>query len=324
MSKTLLLISDLPQDQAFAAAAADGAGLQLKLAPNPRDGVKLISQGEVAATFVDVSTKAKHMAFEAAVQDTIGLFSELVNSNQIHMLSSDDIEKVEFLIQSPLFGNFVLRNYGDAKQAGQHYGRHLKFCLGARAFGLGALFGPSVKIQTVKLKNSNQKQEAVEAVRNFALQAKFQSRMASVIANAVDELVMNAIFDAPVSELGKPLFDSTLRNTAFPLQGKHEVEMKVCFDGTYLAITAIDLFGSIDKAKLLKHISKIYNDEEYKVRTTYAGGGIGLSSVFRSGGTLFFSSEAQSRTEATVLYHKSDNFRDFREQFRFLSTQFYF
>jgi len=44
--------------------------------------------------------------------------------------------------------------------------------------------------------------EAVEAIRNYLLAAKFQTRMASVIANAVDELLMNAIFDAVPELIG--------------------------------------------------------------------------------------------------------------------------
>jgi hypothetical protein len=93
---------------------------------------------------------------------------------------------------------------------------------------------------------------------------------------------------------------------------------------TASALTAIDLFGSLDKNKLLSHISKIYTDEEYKVKTSVAGAGIGLATVFRSGGSFFFVSEARVRTEVTVFFKRTDSFREFKDQFKFLSTQFYF
>jgi hypothetical protein len=108
------------------------------------------------------------------------------------------------------------------------------------------------------------------------------------------------------------------------LEGRHEVEMQVGYDGEYVGITATDLFGSIDKIKLLTHISKIYTEEEYRVKTTVAGAGIGLATVFRSGGSFFFVSEAQVRTEVTVFFRRTESFRDFKDQFRFISTQFYF
>ena len=180
------------------------------------------------------------------------------------------------------------------------------------------------KIQVVKLQATNQKQDAVEAVKNYLLAVKFQSRMAAVIANSVDELLMNAMFDAPVDEVGRTLYDSTARSTVIKLDGKNAVEMHVGYDGEYVAISAVDLFGSLDKVKLLKHISKIYTDEEYRVKTQVAGAGIGLATVFRSGGSFFFVSESRVKTEVTVFFRRTENFREFRDQFRFLSTQFYF
>jgi hypothetical protein len=102
------------------------------------------------------------------------------------------------------------------------------------------------------------------------------------------------------------------------------VEIQVGFDGKYAGVTAVDHFGSLDKSKLLSHMSKIYTEEEYKVKTSVAGAGIGLATVFRTGGSFFFCSESRTRTEVTVFFKRTDNFREFRDQFRFLSTQFYF
>ena len=74
----------------------------------------------------------------------------------------------------------------------------------------------------------------------------------------------------------------------------------------------------------LLRFDKVYTDEEYKVRSSVAGAGIGLATVFRSGGSFFFVSEAGVKTEVTVFFRRTDNFRKFKDQFRFISTQFYF
>jgi hypothetical protein len=84
------------------------------------------------------------------------------------------------------------------------------------------------------------------------------------------------------------------------------------------------LLRQLLEAKLLSHISKIYTEEEYKVRSSNAGAGIGLATVFRSGGSFLFVSENQVRTEVTVFFRRMDSFREFKDQFRFISTQFYF
>lgn len=298
--------------------------MTLKAVNTPREGVQLIAAGGAAVIFADASSQAQYQELEITIQESVGLFSELVNSNSFHFISALPLEKVDYLIQSPIFGHFIYRNYGDAKFSGDHYGRIVKASLGERAFGLKQLLKPTAKVQVVKISHSSQKREAVEAVKNYMIAAKFQSRMATVVANAVDELIMNAIFDAPVDDLGKQKYVATSRATPLVLDGQSLVEMHVGYDGLYVAITAVDQFGSLDKARLLDHISKIYTEEEYKVRSSSAGAGIGLATVFRTGGSFFFVSENRVRTEVTVFFRRTETFRDFKEQFRFISTQFYF
>lgn len=324
MSKALALISKREEDLAFGQAVAATAGLEFIPLGDPKEIAVHLAADRVSVVLVDTSDLAHYKRLEDSIQQSIGLFSDRINANAFHFISSENIEKVQYLIESPLFGNFVIRNYGNPTQAGEHYGRLVKTTQMPRAFGLSNLMKPGAKIQVVKLKSTLQKQGAVDAVKNFLTAAKFNSRMATQVANAVDELLMNAMFDAPVDELGKTLFEGTSRATEMALEGKHAVEMHVGYDGEYAAVSAIDLFGSLDKVKLLKHISKIYTDEEYKVRSSYAGAGLGLSTVFRSGGSLFFVSESSGRTEVTVTYRRFDSFREFKDQFRFLATQFYF
>jgi hypothetical protein len=127
-----------------------------------------------------------------------------------------------------------------------------------------------------------------------------------------------------VDELGKQKYVTTARNVDFELSGKSKVEMNIGFDQNYVVITAVDHYGSLDKNKLMTHISKIYTKEEYRIKTSIAGAGIGLATVFQTGGSFFFVSDQGVKTEVTVFFKRTENFRDFKDQFRFISTQFYY
>jgi len=324
LANTLLLISARSEDYAFAVEVSINAGLSFKQVKDAKEGANIIGNEDGIVAMVDVSSEALYQNFETAIQETVGLFSDKANANTIHFISSDNLEKVQYLVQSPLFGHYIMRNFGNPKESGEHYGRIVRATLAEKSFGLVNLLKSGSKVQVIKLNLSSQKHNAVEAVKAYLLAAKFQSRMATVIANAVDELLMNAMFDAPADDLGKPLLNMTPRSTVLNLEGKSAVEMHVGFDGKYVGISAIDSFGSLDKAKLLSHISKIYVKEEYKIRSTSVGAGIGLATVFRSGGSFFFISESRAQTEVIVFFKRTDNFREFRDQFRFISTQFYF
>ena len=165
--------------------------------------------------------------------------------------------------------------------------RIVKATLKERAFGLDSLLKPGVKTQKLQLVSTDQKQQAANAVKNYLLQAKFQARMAALISNAVDETIMNAMFDAPVDNSGKQVHVSTPRSTVFKLEGRSAVELEVGFDGIYFGVTATDHYGSLDKSKLFSHVARTYADEQYKVKASSAGAGIGLATVYRSGGSFF-------------------------------------
>lgn len=323
MSKSLLLLSSRPEDKAFAAEIALACGLSMKTTPHAFEAAEILANEDIALTMADVTTQAQYQALEEAIQNSVGIFSEKVNANHFFFITSNELENSQYLIQSPFFGNFIMRNYGNTKAAGQHYGRLVKATLQERAFGVKQLLKENGKIQVVKIEWSTQKQDAVEAIRGYLLAAKFNSRMASVIANAVDELLMNAIFDAPTDDLGKPLYTNTARNTKIHLKDKQVVEMHVGYDGEHVIVSAVDHYGSLDKGKFLNHISKVYTTDEYKVKSASAGAGIGLATVFRTGGSFFFVAESHVMTQATILFRRTDNYKEFKDQFRFISTQFY-
>jgi len=92
---------------------------------------------------------------------------------------------------------------------------------------------------------------------------KFHPRIASKIAGAADELLMNAIFDAPTDAEGKSIFGDDAHSKDIPLDGKHSVEMQVGFDGKYAAVLVSDHFGSLDPPRLLEKLAQNYSEEEY-------------------------------------------------------------
>lgn len=324
MPKKILLISANPKDLEFMKVLAPVAGAELIHIQKISDAVPHITAG-TDALFVDVSQKGQYQAFERIVQDSVGLFSDKVNTNSVHFIvQSDELKNSQDLIAGPLFGNLLQRNFEPVAETATFYGRIVKREISDKALGLENFLSDKAKIQTIKFTRASQKQDAVEAIRNYVISAKFKGRLSSMIANAVDELLMNAMFDAPVDEVGKRLYNTTSRSSEIKLEGRAAVEMQVGFDGNYLAITIADQFGSMDKKMVINHMTKSYADEDYKLKHTSAGAGLGLGNVYRSGANFIFSCDSGNRTEVTLFFKRTASFKDFKQQFRFLGTQFYF
>ena len=134
---------------------------------------------------------------------------------------------------------------------------------------------------------------------------------------------MNAMFDAPCDEFGKTLYSATARSQERELTGNGKVEMSIGFDGFYVGVSVCDFYGSIDRTRLLNHISANYRDRDYQIRAGQAGAGLGLATIFSTGGSLIYHCEARQKTETTLLYRAFPSYRDFKNQFKFFSAKFY-
>lgn len=329
MKKKLILFSKTPEDLIFATQVAILAGLEIHPYLDARKVVELISESdekELGAIFIDCADEKAFKSFEAILQEEVGLFSEKINTNRFHFICPKDLENSPILAQSPLFGNFILRKYVDsdeALRAGKRYGYYVRSTLAQRAFGLKDYFSAKAQVQSIQLKRSTQKIQIVEAIRSYLIKARFPSRIANVIANSIDELIMNSVFTAPTDDMGNRPLDLTPRDTDFELNEKNQVEVTVVFDAGQVGVSSSDLFGSLDKARLIQHLSNLYAEEKYQIRANTKSAGLGLSTTFKTGGSLVFVCEKGQKTEVAVIFEKQDNYREFKNQFRFLGTQFY-
>lgn len=320
----LLLLSKNPQDKKLADATSKVLGWKLVEIVAPIDLVRHLQRQVEGVILIDSIDEPGFRDVEKAIEETIGLFSSQVHPNQFLFLGDGDPAEVPHVLQSALFGGYVMRAGDlDGTVAAKRFAALCAGLIRPKAVGPLGFLSKGAKSQTVRLARSTQKQEAVEAVRKYLESLKFQSRISNFIANAVDELLMNAIFDAPADEFGKQIYAKTARTTEMALQGKQAVEMILSHDADTIAVTAVDLYGSLDKNRLLTHVAKKYVEEEYRVKSTTAGAGLGLGTIFHIGASFCFVCEKGARTEATVFFEKSQNFKEFRKQFRFLVTQFY-
>jgi CheY-like chemotaxis protein len=323
MSKSILLLSDHPDDATFLAEVSQSAQATLKIAANVDEAVELLAAESAMAIFLAVDKLKQLQDFEFATQKKFGLFSERVQPSAIHMMADKELSENRDVILSPLFGNYYQRQTENVSQSGEFYGRFVKASEQRSTHDLKHFLSEKGKVQKVVMNHTNQKQEAVEAVRQYLIAAKIPARISNIIANAVDEVIMNAMFDAPCDEFGKPLYSSTARSQERVLTGHEQVAMSIGFDGFYVGVSVADGYGSIDRTRLLNHISANYRDRDYQIRAGQAGAGLGLATIFNNGGSLIYHCEARIKTEATLLYRAYPSYRDFKNQFKFFSAKFY-
>lgn len=324
MSSDLILISARPEDEVFAKKVAENANLSFHQIADSRTAVEEIHRIKPKAIFIDGNSDERVYFLTKEFKHHFGVMSDIVDPNCIHFIASAELSDCKYLTQCEYFGNFIRRSFYNPEEAnhcGHRYGKLLAYQLDDSKSGLSTILNPKAQIQSITMKSSKEKLAIVDAIKTYASKANFGSRPTTLIANCADELIMNALFNAPVDPMGKKVFDSTPRDVDFALNERHQVEVSVGYDGKVLAISVRDHFGSVDKEKIIFHISSVYAHNEYKVKMI-AGAGLGLSNIFQTGGSLFFNVQRGEKTEVIALFERCENYRAFKEQFRFFSTSF--
>jgi hypothetical protein len=317
----ILLISEQADDATFVSEVAARSNCRLEVAPSLLDAIDFIADFRPSAIFLDVGRTSDLNEFESELQKKFGLFSDFVKPSNIHFVSNRDITEAREIVQSPYFANFYRRPTHDISKAAAFYSKLMQ-ANESEDMTVESFLESACEVQKVEVNHTSQKQEAVEAVRQYLISAKIPARIANLLANSIDELLMNALFDAPADEFGKPLYSSTLRTQERDLKGKEVVEMYVGFDGKDIVVRVVDHYGSVDRQRLVSHISKNYKNQGYTLKAGSAGAGLGMASVYRSGPSLIYQCAVKAQTQVTLLGRVYPSYAEFKTQFRFLSVRF--
>lgn len=165
----------------------------------------------------------------------------------------------------------------------------------------GDLFGAEKYLlwgtQLTEIELSRGAQRA-DLVGEFAerVRARGQSaRVASMAMLVADELISNAVHNAPIDDAGAHYRRELPRDRDLPLDGRHRVRLRWGCDARYLAIEVTDHFGSLDQTTLLRSLARS------DVRETGTGAGMGLALAYRSCDQLVCNLAPGVRTEIIAL-----------------------
>lgn len=237
---------------------------------------------------------------------------------RVFAVTDDPLHECAHLGRVPAFGHHLLRRYDEP--APTLYARLAGAALRGTPFGIARYFPEATPCRRITLTRSGQKTSAVEAVQNIFTKQNVNTRLSALVAQAVDELLMNAIFDAPVLPNGAPLRRGTERNADFELIQQEHVHVEVATAQDYVGIGVSDQFGSLRKSVLLGFLNKDYHDREYVLRKNDLGAGLGLNGIIQAGLSLIFACKPGVKTEVMLFFKKDATYRDFRGGFRFLSV----
>ena len=148
--------------------------------------------------------------------------------------------------------------------------------------------------------------------------------MIRILVDLCDEFLMNAIYDAPRDEEGKPIYASTPRNERVLLKPDQAAKFRYASDGELLAISVEDAFGAINRDKVVSYLSKCFAKGDDQIDAKEGGAGLGLYIIWKSVNHFILNIDPGVRTEFVGIIDLSLSIREFKTKnrsFHLFSTQ---
>jgi hypothetical protein len=320
MPSEIILVSSNSQDAIFVNSLATSCSSHAIQSSQIGDVSKEIEAGQFLAFFFEVQNLAD-------LTDIVAFCSESTPLNKIHIILTEEaLTKLDEILQSSPFSNFLIRKFDDGANSpdicGRHYAR-LVLSSSSEATGLHDLFQNQSEISVRKITDSLQKRFVAEGFAAHLEKKKWNAKIASVFANALDELIMNAIFDAQLGSDRQQPYAATSRGASVQLADDKAIEVQFGFDGPYVGIAVIDKVGTLNRNKFFQDIAKGFGAVQTANRgaqTQEAGSELAL--IMKAGCSIYCGSVPGTRTFFAVIARKTDTFVEFKNQFQFICTRF--
>jgi CheY-like chemotaxis protein len=180
-------------------------------------------------------------------------------------------------------------------------------------FGLQKYLLWGIEPYSVAIRDSRNKQDYVQEVAHYASQLGCNERTIELIETIVDELVTNAIYNAPRTTSGEPKYAKRSRRETVVLEEHEAGELQFATDGDYIAIAQIDPFGSLTQDTVVSYLNRclVKGPEQFSEAT--GGAGIGLFRVFQSLSKFVINIEPGKKTEVICLIDLRLSMKRFRQ-----------
>jgi hypothetical protein len=142
-------------------------------------------------------------------------------------------------------------------------------------FGIEKYLPQNTEVHLTRLREYKGRTAAIDEVLAYAEKVGVRRQVRSAIGQVCEELLMNALYDAPVDEQGIPLFAEVELKARLEKLSPRPVSIRYAATETGFAVSVRDRFGRLDKATVLRYIDKCLHSPQQIDRKMY-GAGLGI------------------------------------------------
>ncbi len=167
-------------------------------------------------------------------------------------------------------------------------------------FGLQKYFPWGVTTFSMQVQNYEEKSRAIDILLRYAKLAGVRGPVRDRIQLVCDELMMNALYHAPVNEEGKELFAGRSLKELAKMDKVPAIQVQYGCSGRYFGVSVRDAGGSLSRVRALDYLMRAKSGS--MIETKAGGAGLGLVSVLKSVSKLIFNLDPGYSTEVIGLF----------------------
>jgi hypothetical protein len=267
----------------------------------------LMAAGAVVESVAQVSElSAAHLETELVVYASSGrddaqlkaLLGRLKETTAlVVVIPTADLELTVDLLKDPRVRNVLVADELQAVWVSSTATRILH----GDVFGVEKTMPWGVRVYSMLVGDYNEKSVAIAAISDFAGAMGVRRKYREGIEQSIDELLMNALYDAPVDQGGKPVFAEVPTKSRLSLRLEQKALVQYACDGDTFAVSVRDPYGTLTKETVVKFLDKCLHASE-QIDRKVGGAGLGFYIVVNAASQVAINTYPGVATECVVTF----------------------
>ncbi len=154
-----------------------------------------------------------------------------------------------------------------------------------------------------------ERDRVVTRVQDFVTALQVPKRLAEMMSELAHELLMNAMYDAPVDAAGQPKYAAD-RRAQITLDDDEQARLRLATDGTRVVLQVRDRYGGLQRRHVVDGLARGLAGGE--MDQSHGGAGLGMAVCHHNALAMFFEASPGRHTEVTAMIELDLNLREVR------------
>ncbi|MNJ99911.1 DNA-binding transcriptional activator YeiL [compost metagenome] len=239
----------------------------------------------------------------------------------IVLLTNKDVRgNLEVLKHNRFVEHLVSRDNEDRNSTIRYVLTTLGKLMNKDLFGLDKYLSWGAEGEKRAVVRSGQREELREEMVCYFKKMGVRNSVLERVNTVVEEMLMNAIYDAPLDSHGKSLFNHVSRKQEVQLDTHQQSQFRYSSDGVLLAVSVTDPFGGLSKDTIIDYLESCYSGQAGSLNSEKGGAGRGLHQIIENSDLTIFNVKKGIRTEVICLFNLDGQKRVAQPSFHYFFT----